>query len=340
MNSHAINLALIGATGVVGTKIIKLLEKKSYPVKSFIPLGYSTVGNNINFNGQDHEVQSLKSFQPESVDLIIFAAGSAIADQYAKAFVEAGAYVIDLSSHFRYEDDVPLIIPEINGTLLDQLEGPTLIANPNCSTAQLLMTLKPIHDELNIELINVATYQAVSGTGKAALKELHNQTYFADVLDSPAVYPKQIAFNVIPQCDVFLDNDFTKEEMKLTWETHKILDPNIFVQATCVRVPVFNGHSEAVFFKVSKNTSRNAIVDLLSNAEGIKVIDNPQQLEYPTPVEHANDTEEVFVGRIRVQESVSETWVSLWIVADNIYGKGAALNVVQIAERLLKTDKF
>ena len=164
MNSSPINLALIGATGVVGTKIIKLLEKKSFPVKGFIPLGNSTVGSNTTFNGVDYEVQSLGSFQPESVDLIIFAAGSSIAYEHARAFVECGTYVIDLSSHFRYEEDVPLIIPEINGDLLDELEGPTLIANPNCSTAQLLMALKPIHDEFNIEMMNVATYQAVSGT--------------------------------------------------------------------------------------------------------------------------------------------------------------------------------
>jgi aspartate-semialdehyde dehydrogenase len=263
-------------------------------------LGNSTVGSNISFNGVDYEVQSLESFQPESVDLIIFAAGSSIAAKYARAFVEVGTYVIDLSSHFRYEEDVPL----------------------------------------NIELINVATYQAVSGTGKAALEELHNQTYFSDSSGPPSVYPKQIAFNVIPQCDVFLDNDFTKEEMKLTWETHKILDPNIFVQATCVRVPVFNGHSEAVFCKISKNTSRDQVIKLLKNSEGIQVLDNPEKLEYPTPVEHANDTENIFVGRIRAQEHAEQNWLSLWIVADNVYGKGAALNAVQIAERLLATNKF
>ena len=340
MNNSPINLALVGATGLVGAKIIKLLEKKSFPLANFIPLGHSTVGNSISLNNEEYIVQSLESFQPASIDLIIFAAGSGVADTYARAFVEAGAYVIDLSSHFRFEDDVPLVIPEINGHLLDQLDKPSLIANPNCSTAQLLMALKPIHDELNIELMNVATYQAVSGTGKAALEELHNQTYFQDSPQLPSVYPKQIAFNVIPQCDVFLDNNFTKEEMKLTWETHKILDPKIFVQATCVRVPVFNGHSEAVFFKVSHKSSRDHIISILNNAEGIKVIDNPQKLEYPTPVEHANDTEDVFVGRIRVQELAGDTWVSLWIVADNVYGKGAALNAVQIAERLFNSNKF
>ena len=202
------------------------------------------------------------------------------------------------------------------------------------------MALKPIHDELTIEFINIATYQAVSGTGKAAVEELNNQTYFSESNHEPEVYPKQIAFNAIPQCDVFLDNAFTKEEMKLVWETHKILDPNINVQATCVRVPVFNGHSEAVFFKTTNPSSREALIDLLSKTPGIKVLDNPDLLEYPTPAEHANDTEEVFVGRIRVQEFAKDTWVSLWIVADNVYGKGAALNAVQIAQTLVNSNKF
>ena len=338
--SNKVNVALIGASGVVGAKIIKLLEKKSFPVGIFLPLGNSTIGKKIIFNGLEHTIEGLDGFDPKRVQLIIFAAGSSVAKQYARDFVASGSYVIDLSSHFRYENDVPLIIPEINGHLVGELSGPALIANPNCSTAQLLMALKPIHDSLNIQLMNIATYQAVSGTGKAALEELHNQTYFVDSDNKPSVYPKQIAFNIIPQCDVFLDNNFTKEEMKLTWETHKILDPNIFVQATCARVPVFNGHSEAVFFKVSQSTSREMIIELLNAADGVKVIDDPKKLEYPTPVEYANDTEEVFVGRIRVQEFADETWISLWIVADNVYGKGAALNAVQIAETLLNSKKF
>jgi aspartate-semialdehyde dehydrogenase len=202
------------------------------------------------------------------------------------------------------------------------------------------MILKPIHDDAEIQFLNIATYQAVSGTGKAALEELHNQTYFTDSENKSPVYPKQIAFNVIPQCDVFLDNNFTKEEMKLTWETHKILDSSIKVQATCVRVPVFNGHSEAVFFKVSKEISREEIIKILENSPGIKVLDNPQAGVYPTPVENANDTEDVFVGRIRSQKLGDESWISMWIVADNVYGKGAALNVVQICEDLLNYSKL
>ena len=267
--------------------------------------------------------------------MIIFSAGSSIAEKYAREFVDAGSFVIDLSSNFRYKDDVPLIIPEINGDILKGLSKPSLIANPNCSTAQLLMALKPIHDKAQIKFLNIATYQAVSGTGKAGLEELHNQTYFKDSENQSQIYPKQIAFNVIPQCDVFLDNNFTKEEMKLTWETHKILDPNIQVQATCVRVPVLNGHSEAVFFRVSKEISREEIIKILEKTPGLKVLDDPKKSEYPTPVENAIDTEDVYVGRIRSQNIDDDCWISMWIVADNVYGKGAALNAVQICEELL-----
>ena len=335
--NKGLSLALVGASGVVGSKIIKLLEKRTFPIAQFIPLGDSTVGSFIQFNNKEYKVESLENFHPEKKQLIIFSAGSSIAEKYAREFVEAGSFVIDLSSNFRYEDDVPLIIPEINGDILKGLSKPSLIANPNCSTAQLLMALKPIHDKAQIKFLNIATYQAVSGTGKAALEELHNQTYFKDSENQSQIYPKQIAFNVIPQCDVFLDNNFTKEEMKLTWETHKILDPNIQVQATCVRVPVFNGHSEAVFFRVSKEISREEIIKILEKTPGLKVLDDPKMGEYPTPVENAIDTEDVYVGRIRSQNIDDDFWISMWIVADNVYGKGAALNAVQICEGLLST---
>ena len=338
--NNGVSLALVGASGVVGTKILQLLEKRAFPIDQFIPLGNSTVGSSIQFKNNKYLVESLENFKPEKAQLIIFSAGSDVAEKYARDFVAAGSFVIDLSSNFRYQDDVPLVIPEINGETLKNLSKPSLIANPNCSTAQLLMILKPIHDDAEIQFLNIATYQAVSGTGKAALEELHNQTYFIDSENKSPVYPKQIAFNVIPQCDVFLDNNFTKEEMKLTWETHKILDSSIKVQATCVRVPVFNGHSEAVFFKVSKEISREEIIKILENSPGIKVLDNPQAGVYPTPVENANDTEDVFVGRIRSQKLGDESWISMWIVADNVYGKGAALNVVQICEDLLNYSKL
>ena len=337
MNS-LINLALIGASGVVGKKIIYLLENKNVEINNFYPLGSSSVGDEIVFNNKEYKIEDLTNFDYSKVNLAIFSAGSKVAQEHAKDFVNAGVYVIDLSSKYRYEKDIPLIIPEINGNEINLLDAPSIISNPNCSTSQLLMAIAPIHKEYEIDILNIATYQAVSGTGKQAVQELKNQ--IKDESVNQEVYPKKIAFNVIPQCDIFLENDFTKEEMKLVWETKKILDNNIEVQATCVRVPVINGHSEAVFFRTKKETSREQIIELLNNSSGIKVIDNPESQEYPTPLENANDTEEVFVGRIRSQTINNENWISMWIVADNVYGKGAALNTVQILETLLENNKL
>ena len=337
MNS-LINLALIGASGVVGKKIISILENKNIEINNFYPLGSTSVGNEIVFNNNKYKIEDLTNFDYSKVNLAIFSAGSKVAEEHAKDFVNAGVYVIDLSSKFRYEKDIPLIIPEINGDEINLLDAPSIISNPNCSTSQLLMAIAPIHKEYEIDILNIATYQAVSGTGKQAVQELKNQ--IKDESVNQEVYPKKIAFNVIPQCDIFLENDFTKEEMKLVWETKKILDNNIEVQATCARVPVINGHSEAVFFRTKKETSREEIIELLNNSSGIKVIDNPESQEYPTPLENANDTEEVFVGRIRSQTINNENWISMWIVADNVYGKGAALNTVQILETLLENNKL
>ncbi|GIR74694.1 MAG: aspartate-semialdehyde dehydrogenase [Prochlorococcus sp.] len=337
MNS-LINLALIGASGVVGKKIISLLENKNVEINNFYPLGSTSVGDEIVFNNNEYKIEDLTNFDYSKVNLAIFSAGSKVAEEHAKDFVNAGVYVIDLSSKFRYEKDIPLIIPEINGNEINLLDAPSIISNPNCSTSQLLMAIAPIHKEYEIDILNIATYQAVSGTGKQAVQELKNQ--IKDESVNQEVYPKKIAFNVIPQCDIFLENDFTKEEMKLVWETKKILDNNIEVQATCARVPVINGHSEAVFFRTKKETSREEIIELLNNSSGIKVIDNPESQEYPTPLENANDTEEVFVGRIRSQTINNENWISMWIVADNVYGKGAALNTVQILETLLENNKL
>ena len=337
MNS-LINLALIGASGVVGKKIISLLENKDIEINNFYPLGSSSVGDEIVFNNNEYKIEDLTNFDYSKVNLAIFSAGSKVAEEHAKDFVNAGVYVIDLSSKYRYEKDIPLIIPEINGDEINLLDTPSIISNPNCSTSQLLMAIAPIHKEYEIDILNIATYQAVSGTGKQAVQELKNQ--ITDESINQEVYPKKIAFNVIPQCDIFLENDFTKEEMKLVWETKKILDNNIEVQATCVRVPVINGHSEAVFLRTKKETSREQIIELLNNSSGIKVIDNPKSQEYPTPLENANDTEEVFVGRIRSQTINNENWISMWIVADNVYGKGAALNTVQILESLVENKKL
>ncbi|MAU70374.1 MAG: aspartate-semialdehyde dehydrogenase [Gammaproteobacteria bacterium] len=336
--NNAINIALVGASGVVGSKIISLLEKKNVNINNFYPLGSSSVGDEISFNNKTFIIEDLSDFDSSKVHLAIFSAGSKVAKKYANDFVSNGVYVIDLSSEFRYDDDVPLIIPEINGNILKDIERPLLIANPNCSVSQLLMAIEPIHKNFDVDLLNVATYQAVSGTGKDAVKELNTQ--IEDSNAEAKVYPKKIAFNVIPQCDIFLENDFTKEEMKVAWETKKILDPNIEVTATCVRVPVVNGHSEAVFLRTKKPISKDNIINLLSATRGVKIIDNPSNLEYPTPLENANDTEDVFVGRIRTQTVNKENWVSMWIVADNVYGKGAALNAVQIIEMLIEENKL
>ena len=336
--SSGINLALVGASGVVGDKIISLLEKKNINVSNFYPLGSSSVGGEVSFNKKSFIIEDLSNFDFSKAHLAIFSAGSKVAKEYADDFVTNGCYVVDLSSEYRYDDEVPLIIPEINGGLIRDIKKPSLIANPNCSVSQMLIAIEPIHKKFQIDLLNVATYQAVSGSGKDAIKELNSQ--IEDVNVEPIVYPKKIAFNVIPQCDVFLDNDFTKEEMKVAWETKKILDPNIEVTATCVRVPVINGHSEAVFFRTKETVSKDDIVDLLSESAGIKVIDNPADQKYPTPLENANDTEDVYVGRIRTQIINEESWVSMWIVADNVYGKGAALNAVQIIEMLIKENKL
>lgn len=336
--NNELNLALVGASGVVGQKIIQLLEKKNFQVNNFYPLGKSSVGDEVSLMNQTYVIDDVDLFDATKANLIILAAGSSVAQKHARNFVSEGSYVIDLSSEFRYEEDVPLIIPEINGAILKELTKPSLIANPNCSTSQLLMALKPIHENFNIKFLNIATYQAVSGTGKEAVEELKEQTI--DPSAEAKVYPKKIAFNALPQCDIFLDNDFTKEEMKLVWETKKILDNEIDVQATCVRVPVKNGHSEAVFLKIDKNADRKEIINSLSDIKGVCVMDDPSNLVYPTPLEQANDSEDVYVGRVRSQIIQGETWVSLWIVADNVYGKGAALNAVQIAENLLEYNKL
>ncbi len=335
--NKSINLALIGASGVVGRKILKVLEKRDIQISNFYPLGFSTVGNEIELKNSKYKILDVESFDLSKINIAIFSAGSEVAKRYAETFVAKGIYVIDLSSEYRYEDDVPLVIPEININEIKKLDKPTLIANPNCSVSQLLLAIQPIHNELKINFINVATYQAVSGTGKEALAEFENQLSGNDDVN---IYPKRIAGNVIPQCDIFLENDFTKEEMKIAWETQKILDSEIPVQSTCVRVPVVNGHSEAVFLRTENKTTKANIHELLMQTEGIKLIDNPSNNDYPTPYEHANDTEEVFVGRIRVEEVNNENWISMWIVADNVYGKGAALNAVQILECLIDENKI
>ncbi|MEK9650232.1 MAG: aspartate-semialdehyde dehydrogenase [Gammaproteobacteria bacterium] len=331
-------LALVGASGMVGNKLLRLLEKKYIPIKKLIPLGSKSAGQKINYLGNTYEIIDLDSFQPADIDITIFAAGSDPARDYAQKFLDAGSYIIDLSSYYRYENAIPLVIPAINESALATLNKPCIIANPNCTTAQLLMVLKPIHDNFVIKNINLATYQAVSGTGVDAIAELNDQ--IQNNHTSNKIYPKPIAFNAIPQCDIFLDNFYTKEEMKVVWETHKILDKNIHVNATCVRIPVRNGHSEAVFMRLENAATREDIIHVLHGASGVAVMDHPDQLEYPTPLEQCNDSEDVYVGRIRVNRIDEECWASMWIVADNVYGRGAALNAIEILESLIKLEKI
>ena len=331
-----INLGLVGGSGLVGGQILAQLERRNLAIKNLFVLGKESVGQKISFNNKSFTIENLDEFDPKKIEYIIFSAGSEVAKKYVKKFLDANVSVIDMSSQFRYQPDVPLIIPEINIDELAKYQRPVLIANPNCSSAQLLLILKNIHTEYNISLLNIATYQAVSGTGQAAKDELNFQLTGTNNISK--IFPKPIANNVIPQCDVFLDNGFTKEEMKLDWETKKILDENIDVIATCARVPVENGHSEAIFMQVKKKPNLEKVLSLLEEQEGVKVIDDTQNEAYPTPLEHAQFSDEVCVGRIRTSTSNQNFWISCWIVADNVFGKGAALNAIQILEEMIKRN--
>ena len=276
---NKINLGIVGASGLVGSKLSLVMEQLNLPIDQLILFGKSTIGSVIKFAGRKLEVKKIDDANFKDLDYVIFSAGSEVASKFCKKAVSDGAFVIDMSSHFRYDENVPLIIPEINGDELSNIDKPVIIANPNCSTAQLLMVLKPIHDMCKISSVDVATYQAVSGTGKAATQELYNQIYIKDGYEDQNIYPKQIAFNVIPQCDVFLENDFTKEEMKMIWETHKILDNKIEMNVTCTRVPVFNGHSEAVFIRTEKFVKKNDLVNILESFNGVTVVDDSDNFE-------------------------------------------------------------
>jgi len=281
-------------------------------------------------------VQNLADFDFTQTQIGLFSAGGSVSAEFAPKAAAAGCVVIDNTSHFRYEDDIPLVVPEVNPEAIAQYANRNIIANPNCSTIQMLVALKPIHDAVGIKRISVATYQAVSGTGKAAIEELAAQT--AALLNGQdaktEVYPRQIAFNVLPQIDVFLDNGYTKEEMKMSWETRKIFgDDSIQVSATCVRVPVFYGHSEAVQIETHKPISEAEVRQLLQNANGVTVIDERKDGGYPTAVHDSAGQDSVFVGRIR-QDISMPNGLNLWVVADNVR-KGAALNSIQIAETLI-----
>ncbi len=330
------NVAVVGATGAVGETILEVLAERNFPIATLYPLASArSAGSFVRFKDESLEVQDLATFDFTGCDLALFSAGGSISEDFAPKAAEAGAVVIDNTSHFRYEPDVPLVVPEVNREKIADYQARGIIANPNCSTIQMLVALKPIHDEVGIAAINVATYQAVSGSGKSAVSELISQS--GELLNGrpvkAEVYPEQIAFNVLPHIDVFQDNGYTKEEMKMMWETQKILgDERISVNATAVRVPVLYGHSEAVHVTCNYEISADEVRKLLKKAPGIKVIDNPTKSKYPTPINAATGKNEVFVGRIR-QDLANPKAVNLWVVADNIR-KGAATNAVQIAEIL------
>ncbi len=331
--SRQFKIAVVGATGAVGEVMLSVLSERKFPVRELVALASErSAGGTVQFGNREVDVQDLATFDPAGVDIALFSAGGSVSKEYAPKFAAAGAVVIDNSSAFRYDDDVPLVVVEVNPEAAKQRPR-GIIANPNCSTMQMLVALAPIHRKAGIERLNIATYQSVSGTGRRALEELGRQT--AALLNfqpvEPEVYPVQIAFNVIPHGGDFTDNGYTTEEMKLVWETHKILgDPGIRVNATVVRVPVFYGHSEAVNVETREHLSAVDARRLLEQAAGVVVVDERVAGGYPTPVTHASGNDPVYVGRIRDDLS-HPNGLNLWIVSDNIR-KGAALNAVQIAE--------
>ena len=329
------SVAVVGATGVVGTEMLRVLEERKFPVERILPLASSrSAGGEVSFAGKGLLVKLLTKESFEGIDLALFSAGSEISREYAPIAVQAGAVVIDNSSAWRMEKDVPLVVPEVNPGDIAKHRG--IIANPNCSTIQMVVALKPLHDQVRITRIVVSTYQSVSGTGKEAMDELEEQCRqvfsFGEV--KPTVYPYQIAFNCLPHIDEFLPSGYTKEEMKLVHETQKIMgDDSIRITATTVRVPVFVGHSESINIETVKELLVTEARAILSMAPGVQLYDDPSHGLYPLPIDVAG-TDAVYVGRIRKDESIPHG-LNLWVVADNLR-KGAALNAIQIAEELTR----
>ena len=333
------NVAVAGATGAVGEAMFDILQEREFPINNIYALASErSEGKKVMLGSKAITVTDLANFDFKLADIALFSAGGAISAEFAPKAGESGCVVIDNTSHFRYDDDIPLIVPEVNSCKIGEYKNRNIIANPNCSTIQMLVALKPIYDAVGIERITVSTYQAVSGSGTAAVNELAKQT--AELLNGRDaecdVYPKQIAFNVLPHIDIFMDNGYTKEEMKMCWETQKIFgDENINVSATCVRVPVFFGHSEAIQIETSDYIDEKQARSLLEKAEGVTVIDERRDGGYPTAVHESAGSDPVFVGRIRKDISL-KNGLNLWVVSDNVR-KGAALNSIQIAEELIKT---
>lgn len=336
--SRLFDVAVVGATGAVGETMLSILAERKFPVgKVYALASERSVGKRVPFGDKLLVVEDLATFDFAKVQVGLFSPGASISAIYAPKAAAAGCVVIDNTSQFRYDEDIPLVVPEVNPQAIALYKNRGIIANPNCSTIQMLVALKPIYDAVGITRINVATYQAVSGTGKEAIEELAGQTaaLLSGDRKEPKVYPKTIAFNVLPQIDVFMDNGYTKEEMKMVWETRKIMgDESIMVNPTAVRVPVFYGHSEAVHIETRDKITAEAARKLLAKAPGIKVMDERKDGGWPTAQSDAAGHDPVFVGRIR-EDISTERGLNLWVVSDNVR-KGAALNSVQIAEVLVR----
>ncbi len=336
--SKKFDVCVVGATGAVGETILSILDQRNFPINNLYPLASSnSAGKKVLCQGKQWTVQDLATFDFSQAQVGLFSAGGHISEKYAPIAAEAGCVVIDNTAHFRRDKDIPLVVPEVNPHAIADYTQRNIIANPNCSTIQMLVALKPIYDAVGIKRINVATYQAVSGSGKEAITELTDQT--VNLLNGKdiniEVYPKQIAFNVIPHIDVFQENGYTKEEMKMVWETQKIFeDEAVLVNPTAVRVPVIYGHSEAINIETKTKITAVEATKLLGKAQGVKVMDAREDGGYATPFVEATNHDETFVSRIR--EDIScENGLNLWVVSDNIR-KGAALNTIQIAEILIE----
>lgn len=332
------DVAVVGATGMVGEALVEILSKRGFPVGRVHALASErSVGRTVSFGNQEIDVGNLAEFDFSTVQIGLFSAGASVSDEYAPKAAAAGCVVIDNTSRFRYDDDIPLVVPEVNSDCISDYRNRGIIANPNCSTIQMVVALKPIYDAAGISRINVVTYQAASGAGRVAVEDLARHS--ASMLNGKPVdtgdESKQIAFNAVPHIDVFQDNRYTREEMKMVWETRKIMgDDEIVLNPTAVRIPVFFGHSEAVHLETREKISAARVCELLRDAPGVELLDGTGTGDYPTAVTEASGNDSVYVGRVR--EDISHpTGINLWIVSDNIR-KGAALNSVQIAEILVK----
>lgn len=340
--SKKYNVAIVGASGAVGEEILNVLEELEFPVNDILPLASSrSAGQSVTFKNKEFTIKELTEtvFEENDIDIAFFSAGGSISEKYAKYAVESGALVIDNTSHFRMDSDVPLVVPECNPEDIEAWQERGIIANPNCSTIQMVQILKPLDDAFDIKRVDVSTYQAASGAGKEGMEELVEelQAFFAFKLDEyePKVFPHKLALNLFPHIDVFLENDYTKEEMKMVNETQKILHKNIEVSATCVRVPVLRSHSEAITIKFNQDFDVEKVKEILANAPGIKLADNISKNLYPTPM-MSTDTNDTFVGRVR-RDNFDERILHLWCCADQIR-VGAATNAVRIALKWIENN--